>query len=192
MLKVYLIALVSLFVYSNAFAQWTLNNDESTVNYVSIKKSQVGEVNSFKTLNGSIDNNGRISVEIDLNSVETNVPIRDERMKTLFFEVAAFSKATISTALDMKALNDMNVGDTYDASMNISLSLHGVSKELVADVRVVKLTKNRILAVLLKPIIVNAADFKLSEGVEKLRDIAKLPSISSAVPVTFSLVFSQQ
>ena len=192
MLKVYLFALVSLFVYSNAFAQWTLNNDESTVNYVSIKKSQVGEVNSFKTLNGSIDNNGRISVEIDLGSVETNVPIRDERMKTLFFEVAAFSKATISTALDMKALNDMNVGDTYDASMNISLSLHGVSKELVADVRVVKLTKNRILAVLLKPIIVNAADFKLSEGVEKLRDIAKLPSISSAVPVTFSLVFSQQ
>jgi polyisoprenoid-binding protein YceI len=192
MLKVYLFALVSLFVYSNAFAQWTLNNDESTVNYVSIKKSQVGEVNSFKTLNGSIDNNGRISVEIDLGSVETNVPIRDERMKALFFEVAAFSKATISTALDMKALNDLNIGDTYDASMNISLSLHGVSKELVADVRVVKLTKNRILAVLLKPIIINAADFKLSEGVEKLREIAKLPSISSAVPVTFSLVFSQQ
>jgi len=192
MLKVYLFALVSLFVYSNAFAQWTLINDESNVNYVSIKKSQVGEVNSFRSLNGSIDNNGKVLVEIDLGSVETNVPVRDERMKTMLFEVATFSKAMISTALDIKALNDMSIGDTYDASMNISLSLHGVSKEIVADVRVVKLTKNRILAVLLKPVIVNAADFKLSEGIEQLRKIAKLPSISSAVPVTFSLVFSQQ
>ena len=158
MLKIYLFSLVSLFVYSNAFAQWTLINDESTVNYVSIKKSQVGEVNSFKSLNGSIDNNGKVSVEIDLGSVATNVPIRDERMKVLFFEVATFSKATISTAIDIKALTDMNIGDTYDASMNIGLSLHGDSKEIVADVRVVKLSRNRILAVLLKPIIVNAAD----------------------------------
>jgi polyisoprenoid-binding protein YceI len=192
MLKVYLFALVSLFVTSNAFAQWALINEESTVNYVSIKKSQVAEVNSFKTLNGSIENNGNISVDIDLASVETNVPIRDERMKALFFEVATFPKATISTALDHRAITGMNIGDTYKASMKISLSLHGVSKEMVTDVRVVRLTKNRILAVSLKPVIVNADDFKLSEGVEKLREIAKLPSISSATPVTFSLVFSQQ
>jgi polyisoprenoid-binding protein YceI len=192
MLKVYLFALVSLFVSSNAFAQWTLINDDSTVNYISIKKSQVAEVNIFKTLNGSIENNGNITVDIDLASVDTNVPIRDERMKTLFFEVATFSKATISSALDIKTLADMNIGDTYDASMNISLSLHGVSKEMVTDVRVVKLTKNRVMAVSLKPVIVNADDFKLSGGIEKLREIANLPSISSAIPVTFNLVFSQQ
>jgi len=192
MLKVYVFALVSLFVSSNAFAQWALINDESTVNYVSIKKSKVAEVNSFKTLNGSIENNGQIAVEIDLASVDTNVPIRDERMKTLFFQVATFPKAVISTALDLKAVTDMNIGDTYKDSMNISLSLHGVSKQMVADVRIVKLTKNRVLAESLKPVIVNTDDFKLSEGVEKLREVANLPSISSAIPVTFSLVFSQQ
>lgn len=192
MLKVYLFTLVSLFVSSNALAQWELINDESTVNYISIKKSQVAEVNGFKTLNGSIENTGNISVEIDLGSVDTNIPIRDERMKALLFEVATFPKAKISAALDLKKITEMNIGDTYKDSMNISLSLHGVSKEMVTDVRVVKLTNNRILAVSLKPVIVNADLFKLSEGVEKLRKVADLPSISSAIPVTFSLVFSQQ
>ncbi len=192
MLKVYLFALTSLILSSNALAEWELINDESTVNYVSIKNSKVGEINSFKSLNGSIENNGNILVEIDLGSVETNIPIRNERMKTLLFEVASFSKAKISAALDVKSLTEMNIGDTYNDSISFSLSLHGVSKEIITDLRVVKLTKNRILAVSLKPIIVNADEYKLSGGVEKLREVANLPSISSAIPVTFSLVFSQQ
>ena len=174
MLKVYLFTLASLILSSNAFAQWELVNDESSINYVSIKNSKVGELNSFKHLNGSIENNGNISVEIDLGSVETNIPIRNERMKTLLFEVASFSKAKISAALDLKALTKMNIGDTYNDSISFSLSLHGVSKEIVTDVRVVKLSNNRVLAVSLKPIIVTAEEYKLLEGVEKLRAVANL------------------
>jgi len=70
--------------------------------------------------------------------------------------------------------------------------LHGVSKEMATEVRVVKLAKNRILAVSVNPIIVNADQYNLLEGVEKLREVANLPSISTAVPVTFSLIFKQQ
>lgn len=182
----------ALFLSSNALAQWELMNDESTVNYVSIKKSSVGEVNSFKELNGSIEDNGKISVDIDLASVETNIPIRNERMKTMLFEVASFSKANISAALDSKAIDKMNIGETYKDSISFNLSLHGISKEIVTDVRVVKLANNRILAVSVNPIIVNADQYNLLEGVEKLREVASLPSISTAVPVTFSLIFKQQ
>ena len=164
----------------------------STVNYVSIKKSQVGEVNSFKKLNGSIESNGNMSVDIDLASVETNIPIRNERMKTMLFEIDSFSKATISAALDPKALDQMDIGETYRDSIGFELSLHGVSKEMVTDVRVVKLAKNRILAISEAPIIVNADQYKLLEGVKKLQEVANLPSISTAVPVTFSLIFVKQ
>ena len=132
------------------------------------------------------------SVDIDLGSVETNIPIRNERMKTMLFEVASFSKANISAALDSKALGEMNIGETYKDSIRFNLSLHGVSKEMATDVRVVKLTKNRILAVSVSPIIVNADQYNLLDGVENLREIANLPSISTAVPVTFSLVFNQK
>ena len=39
--------------------------------------------------------------------------------------------------------------------------------------------------------IVSAGDFGLGEGIEVLRDVAGLASISAAVPVTFNLVFTQ-
>jgi polyisoprenoid-binding protein YceI len=192
MLKRCVFILATLLLSTGALAQWDLVNDESTVNYVSIKSSKVGEVNSFKAINGTIESNGKMSVDIDLGSVETNVPIRNERMKTMLFEVASFSKANISAALDPKELDKMNIGETYKDSIRFNLSLHGESKEMAADVRVVKLAKNRILAVSVNPIIVNADQYNLLEGVEKLREVASLPSISTAVPVTFSLIFKQQ
>jgi len=192
MLKVYLFIFASIILSSNAVAQWELVNDESILNYISIKKSKVGEVNGFKTLSGSIESDGNVSVTIDLGSVETNIPIRNERMKNMLFEVASYAKANISGVLDLKALSEINVGETYMDSISVNLSLHGVSNEVVTDVRVVKLSKNRILAVSVKPIIVNADQYKLLEGVGKLREVANLPSISTAVPVTFSLVFKQQ
>lgn len=40
-----------------------------------------------------------------------------------------------------------------------------------------------------KPIIIKAADYGMEEGVKKLQELTKLPSIATAVPVTFSLVF---
>lgn len=192
MLKKYIIIISMLFLSSNAFAQWELVNDESTVNYVSIKNSKVAEVNSFKQLNGSIKRNGKVSVDIDLDSVETNIPIRNDRMKSMFFEIASFSKANISAALDAKTIDKMNIGETYKDSISFKLSLHGVSKEMATDLRVVKLAKNRILATSIKPIIVNADQYNLLEGVEKLREVANLPSISTAVPVTFSLIFKKE
>ncbi len=192
MFKKYVFILVTLFLSSNALAQWELVNDESTVNYVSIKKSKVGEVNSFKKLNGSIERNGKVSVDIDLASVETNIPIRNDRMKSIFFEIASFPKANISTTLDFKSLDNMSVGETYKDSVIFNLSLHGVAKEITTNVRIVKLEKNRILAVAMSPIVVSADQYNLSEGVEKLREVANLPSISTAVPVTFSLIFKQQ
>ena len=192
MLRKSIFVLAMLFLSSNALAQWELVNDESTVNYVSIKKINVGEVNSFRELNGSIEDNGKVSVDIDLGSVETNIPIRNERMKTMLFEVTSFSKANISADLDPEALDKMNIGETYKETITFNLSLHGVSKEMATDVRVVKLAKNRILAVSVNPIIVNADQYNLLEGVEKLREVASLPSISTAVPVTFSLIFKQQ
>ncbi|MFV0275687.1 MAG: hypothetical protein ACK5HY_00645, partial [Parahaliea sp.] len=42
-----------------------------------------------------------------------------------------------------------------------------------------------------RPVVVNAGDFDLVKGIEALRQVAGLKTISTAVPVTFSLVFSE-
>ena len=44
----------------------------------------------------------------------------------------------------------------------------------------------------LSPILVKAVDFGLIEGIEKLRTVAKLSSIDTTIPVTFTLVFQKQ
>ncbi|MED5420009.1 MAG: YceI family protein, partial [Pseudomonadota bacterium] len=43
-----------------------------------------------------------------------------------------------------------------------------------------------------RPVIVNAWEFALGEGVEALRAIAGLDSISLAVPVSFVLAFDEE
>jgi hypothetical protein len=42
-----------------------------------------------------------------------------------------------------------------------------------------------------KPVIVNAASVDLADGIEALREVANLPSISKAVPVSFVLTFEE-
>ena len=64
MLKTCLFVIAAFFLSTNALAEWELVNDDSTVNYVSIKKSAVGEVNGFGTLNGTIESDGSMSVDI--------------------------------------------------------------------------------------------------------------------------------
>ncbi len=192
MFKKYIFIFSTLLISSNALAQWSLINDESTVNYISIKSSKVSELNHFNMLNGTLNDNGSLSIDIDLASVETNIPIRNERVKTILFETTSFTKANILANLDLKKLNALNIGDTYTNPIKFKLSLHGVSKEITANIRVVKLTKDKLLAFSLTPIIIDAEQYNLAEGINKLRDIAKLPSISTTVPVSFSLIFDKK
>jgi hypothetical protein len=44
--------------------------------------------------------------------------------------------------------------------------------------------------VTLAPLVLNAADFGLAEGLESLRALAGLPAISLAVPVSAVLIFN--
>ena len=192
MLKKYVFLLSTLLLSSNALAEWELVNDQSTINYVSVKASKVAEINSFKKLNGTIKDTGELSVDIDLGSVETNIAIRNERIKAMLFEVASFSTANISAELDPKLFNDLTIGESFKSAISFNLSLHGVSQKITTDIQVVKLAKNDILAFSLNPIIINADKYNLVAGIEKLRDVANLPSISPVVPVSFSLVFKQQ
>ena len=184
--------IVSFFVFSaNAFAQWELISSDSVVNFVSVKKSKIGEIHHFSGLEGKIEANGSVSFNIDLASVETNIPVRNDRMKSMLFEVVEFPKAKLSGEIDLTHLSNLKVGESYQDSIEFALSLHGISQQILSDLMIIKLTDNQVMVTSIKPVIINAEDYKLSEGVDMLRSVAKLSSISVAVPVTFSLVFKK-
>ncbi|MBU2872179.1 YceI family protein [Colwellia sp. E2M01] len=172
-----------------AHADWSLDSEQSNVNFISIKKNTTAEVHHFEQLTGSLNDKNIATVAIDLNSVSTAIAIRDERMKKELFETTKFPLATITTAIDGVA--SLTVGSVTVKSVDLAVTLHGETHTYPAQVQITKVDNNTVTAVTTAPIIVNAGDFKLLAGIEKLRELAGLPSIATAVPVTANLLFTQ-
>ncbi len=181
---------ITVFFTLSVHAEWKLDNEDSHVNFISIKKSSIAEIHGFKSLSGSI-NGKEATVKIDLSSVETNIPIRNERMRNILFNVDRYPTALITAKIDGFTLDELRAGRKIEKQLEIKLELHGMTKSLSAKVNIVKLLNNQVLVHSIYPIIVKASDYGLEEGIKKLKSIAKLPSISTAVPVTFSLVFTK-
>ena len=77
-------------------AVWQLNPAQSSVHFISVKKEHIAEVHDFKTLEGKISPDGMMTVDIALASVQTNIDIRNQRMRNMLFEVDKFATASIS------------------------------------------------------------------------------------------------
>ena len=128
-------------------------------------------------------------MEIALDSVATVYEIRNERMREMLFETAAFPLLTISTQLEENFFGSIVVGTVAGVEIPILVSLHGKEKSYTAPVLLARNTTGELLVVASSSIIVNAADFDLVEGVGLLRAAANLKSVSTAVAVSFQLSF---
>ena len=173
-----------------ASAHWSLNNDASTLSFVTVKAEHVAEVHTFDTLSGEIADDGSVAITIELASVNTLIPIRNERMQAMLFETELFPEASIAAAIDLDAMAAMDAGASEAIQLNFSLSMRETSRSYTAEVMVTRL-EGGLVASTLKPVIVTAEEFDLLTGVEALREVAGLPSISRAVPVSFTVVFDQ-
>lgn len=189
--KFCLFILLSVFAMS-VQAGYQLDSSKSSLHFVSIKKGTVGEVHSFEELNGSISDEGVANVNIELASVKTNIDIRDGRMKSLLFETDVFPTAGVSVNIDAAQLASIEVGDIVTMPLALTLDLHGTSKVIQTELQIIGLGGGILLVNTMKPVMLNAFDYGLDVGVKKLMEVANLPSIASAVPVSFSLVFKRQ
>lgn len=168
-----------------ALADWVLDNAQSALYFASIKKGNVAETHTFKQLSGKITPQGQGTLTIDLASVQTNIEIRDTRMRDQLFETSQFPQATVSVDL---AKTGVKPGIQ---TVTVRLDLHGVQKDIPATVAITEVGQTVQVATV-APILLDAAAFNLTEGVNTLREIAGLDSISTAVPVTFFLSFTKQ
>ncbi|QDE33204.1 YceI family protein [Shewanella polaris] len=170
---------------------WQINQDHSRVSFISIKKADIAEVNHFKQIAGSLTDAGAFSLSIDLSSVDTGVEIRDQRLQTVLFEVAQYPKLTLDAIVNPKLLAGLKVGDTLTTQIEATINFHGQKQQKSFEVLVAKLSDKKMVVTSLAPVIVQANEFGLVSGVEKLKEMAGLPSISLAVPVSFVLTLAQ-
>lgn len=182
------IALSQLLPVSALAENLALKADRSEVYFTTIKKGSVAETHQIKILSGGIKD-GKVDIALDLSSVDTHIQIRDTRVKKFLFETELFPTATYSSQIDIDKFTSLEVGESIEQTIDGSLNLHGFSKEIKAEANISKMKDGSLQVFTTKPIIINASDFNLVKGVDKLREIAGLPSISYAVPVNFTVVF---
>lgn len=182
-----MLASIIMFAFSfNIHAiEWVVDSSQSQLNFVSIKKNKVAEVHVFKELSGVYDSQGQFLLQIDLASVDTHNLVRDDRMKQFLFDVNQFSTAKLVAKIDTDLIDAIAEGANELLTVNANLELHGVATKLTLDVIVTRLVGAKLSVVSAQPIIINAGDFGLIPGINKLMELAALPSISEAVPVSF-------
>lgn len=166
-----------------AFADWQVGPD-SRVQFVSIKNNTIGEVSHFEILSGSVTDAGEVEVRVVLDSVETNVGIRNERMKAMLFEVGLYPEAVITTQLDAGSMAVLSGGGLTNVALQIDLHGQTVTKNVQLSVAV---SDQGVNAMTTQPILLSAADFGLEGGVAALQEVAGLNAISRVIPVTVAL-----
>ena len=177
------------YFYSSSIpAFWTVNAAESSLSFTSIKNGDIEEVNTIPGLSGGADFMGEYSITMDLRTVETNVDIRNERMREFFFETDTWALATVSGPFEPRDFENLPIGATLQTRINGTLSLHGIEQPIAMDVVVTRTAWDRVTVSSFLPVTIDAADYNLEDGLETLRGLVGLDSISPITNVSFELV----
>ena len=170
---------------------WSLVPTQSGISYVTIKNGGLGEINTFRMMDGSVSESGQAEFTVFLDSVDTNNEIRDPRMREILFETETYPTAKVTANLDMAQFEDMPIGGTETVLLNMTLNLHGVAEQFDFYVLVTRLGPNKVRVDNKAPLLIDAEDFGFEAGLAKLQELAGLESISPAVSATVALTFER-
>lgn len=173
-----------------AQAAWQLDGESSRLTFVTTKVTNVAEVNRFRSLRGSVGDDGKVQLRVPLETVDSGIPLRDERLRKQLFAVEQFASADISAQLDIAPLLTLAAGAQMELRLPLTVTLHGQSQSYSSELLVTRLDDRRFQVVTLAPLLLNAEDFGLAAGIEALRQLAGLKTISLAVPVSAVLIFT--
>ncbi len=129
-----IIALVTLVLPAIASAStWTIDPDHSYVGF-KVRHLMVSNVKgNFTTFNGTVDlddkdvTKSKVAVNIDTNSIDTNVQKRDDHLRSAdFLDVAKYPAMTFASKKIVQNGKDRT-------AITGDLTLHGVTREVVLD-----------------------------------------------------------
>ncbi|WP_457155752.1 YceI family protein, partial [Mesorhizobium sp. P5_C1] len=129
---------------ANAQPNWTLDPTASVLTYQSVKKNTIVETNKIRNISGSLSSAGDAKVSFDLNSVDTGVDLRNVRMRFLFFETFKFPTAELTAKVDPAAFADLATKRRVKAVLPFRLNMHGVDKDLSANIVVTMISDNMV------------------------------------------------
>jgi len=175
---------------ANAQSNWTLDPVASVLTYQSVKKNTIVETNKIRNIAGTLTAAGDAKVTFDLNSVDTGVDLRNVRMRSLFFETFKYPSAELTAKVDPAAFADLPTKRRVKAVLPFRLNLHGVDKDLEANIVVTMIGDNMVSVASEAPVAVHVEDFGLLPNVDKLQQAANVTNIVPTASVSFDFVFT--
>ena len=172
-------------------SSWNLLGDESKINYASIKNNNLMENNIFEILEGSVNLDGSAEFLINLNSVNTNNDIRDERLRNILFKTETYPIAKVTSLINLSDYENLSVGSSIIKNFNFKITFHGLTGSFEAEMEIFRLGMNKVLVKNIEPVIVDGGDYGLHTEFKQLQQLAGLDSVVPVVPVTVSLLFER-
>jgi polyisoprenoid-binding protein YceI len=173
-----------------AAADWKMDTETSVLHFLSTKNAQVTEVHKFDDFDGSLSDAGKLMVNVDLSSVNTAIDIRNKRMQEMLFQVTKYAQATFEADLPENMMN-LKDGEVINGKVDGILTLHGKAVPTSFSIKASRVSEDTLTVSTTAPTLIKAESFGLAGGVSALQKIAGLKSITTTVPVTFSVTFNQ-
>jgi polyisoprenoid-binding protein YceI len=170
--------------------RWQVNASSSSLTFNTTKSGSAGvggitEIMRFTRYEGDLNKLGHIELKIDLTSIDSGIPIRDERLQTMLWNVGQYPSVTFSAKISPETMRNLTK-EPMVLEVHGLLTMAGQSQPVKTQLQVTPVN-GKVLVSTLRPILVKADDFGLSSGVEALRAIMGLNYLSSTVPVNFQL-----
>jgi len=188
------IILIAIFLFSSNISRASetkleLNKSQSKISFISVKKEIIAEINYFNKFNVSLSDNGQFILTIDLTSVDTHIPVRDNRIKNFLFETIRFPQARFQGSVSPAIYTNLKSGQFVNTIIKGSLYLHGIQKEITVPVKIIKLANGQLNVFNTERYLLNANSFGLKNGIDKLKSLAKLNAINAVIPISFDFYF---
>ena len=182
--------LLTLGVSLSAQASWYLDGESSRLSFITTQNANVANKHRFLVLHGKVDRKGHAQLRIKMDSVNSAVPLRDERMRDQLFDFKHFPEAQITAQINLQPINELAPGAQVELRLPVTVSLRGKQHTYEAELLATRLDEQRFQVVTLEPLMLQAEDFGLQPELETLRKSAGLSAISFSVPVNAVLIFT--
>ncbi|MEH8022405.1 YceI family protein [Rheinheimera metallidurans] len=172
-------------------ANWQLDNEKSSLYFVSVKNDVVAETHQFNQLSGSWDGK-TVSITVPVMSMQTNIPIRNERIWQYVLQAEQYANIKVSVPLSDDSVAALSVNNSTVLDLPLTITIAKEQAMINSKVRITKLSDNTLQASSESPLMLNTNSFNLTAGVAKLQELAGLKRIDPLVPVSFNVRFSPQ
>ena len=168
----------------------SLDGESSRLSFITTQNANVANKHRFLVLHGKVDRKGHAQLRIEMDSVNSAVPLRDERMRDQLFDFKHFPEAQITAQINLQLINELAPGAQVELRLPVTVTLRDKQHTYEAELLATRLDEHRFQVVTLEPLMLQAEDFGLQPELETLRKGAGLSAISFSVPVNAVLIFT--